>query len=60
VVEDYHHFNEKPDPEPHQSELSDSDPCQRDEDPQHYILQGIYAHQSQVPLCRIDAPFFKI
>ncbi len=47
VVADSHDFDEKPDPDPHQSEMSDPDPCQRDADPQHYILQVFLCHPSR-------------
>ncbi len=59
MVADSHDFDEKPDPDPHQSEMSDPDPCERDADPQHYILQGFFVPPLS-PLCQIRKPFYRI
>ncbi len=35
VIADLHHFDEEPDPDPHQSEKRDTDPHHGDANPQH-------------------------
>ncbi len=42
--------DKKPDPDPNQSEMLDPDPCLRDADPQHFILQCFFMHTPRAPL----------